>query len=114
MSFDGLSDEEIVDHVLEYFEEDGRVQSEFIKVESVDGKLFLSGRVPTDEQLQIVEDIMNDVLEVEHYENNIWVDDSLAFDGSEDEPREEDSDSGETEESHEEEGFEPEEEDKES
>lgn len=109
MSFDGLSDEEIVDHVLEYFEEDGRVQSEFIKVESFDGKLFLSGRVPTDEQLQIVEDIMNDVLEVEHYENNIWVDDSLAFDGSEDEPREEDSDSQETGESHEEEGFEPEE-----
>ncbi|MBX7149653.1 BON domain-containing protein [bacterium] len=85
MNFDDMSDEEIVESINESLAEDGRITTDYLNVECVNGKPIVSGRVPSDEELQVLDEIMKDVLEVEAYENTVWVDDSLAFEGSEDE-----------------------------
>lgn len=92
MSYKDLSDEEIVELIVEAIEEDGRVEMDFIRVECNNSKPVLSGRVVSDEQLQIIDEIMMDVLDIQEYENTIWVDDELAFDNVDDDDEEDDDD----------------------
>lgn len=77
-----LSDEELTESIQEALDDDGRIQTDMIEIEVVNGKPYLRGRVSSDEELQVVDEIMTDVLEIEDYSNTIWVDDSLAFEGS--------------------------------
>ncbi len=76
---DDMSDEEIVEAIQEAFDDDGRVKSDYIKIEFSKGKPVINGRVASDDQVQIVDEIMSDVLEIEKYENKLWVDDELSF-----------------------------------
>lgn len=87
---DNLSDEEIIETISEHLTEDGRVNTDYIKIECHDTRPVISGRVASDEQIQIVDEILTDVLEVESFENNLWVDDALAFESSADEEEDED------------------------
>lgn len=102
---DELTDEEIVEAIVEHLSEDGRVNTDFIKVECHDARPVISGRVASDEDLDIVNEILTDVLEIDNFENNVWVDDTLAFESTRDDAKSEDED---------EEEFEEEEEDAES
>lgn len=89
MSIGDWTDEEVVEMVLEQLEEDGRIQTEHIRVECADGHVSISGRVAADEEIEIVNEIFNDVLDIHEYENHLWVDDTLAFEeGEEDEEKE--------------------------
>lgn len=85
MSYKDLSDEELVEMILEALEDDGRVATDFLEVESINGRPVFSGRVSTDKELQIIDEIMNDVLEIPNFENNAWVDDALEFENVDDE-----------------------------
>jgi hypothetical protein len=73
-----MSDDEIMETIQEAIEEDGRLDPDYIDIEVVNGSVTMSGRVASDEELQIVEDILND-LRVENYKNKIWVDENLGF-----------------------------------
>lgn len=75
--------EDIIESIVEHLQGDGHVNAEYIRVEWGDGKPHLTGRVSSEEELQAVEEILNDMLELEAYQNDIWIDDTLAFDGQE-------------------------------
>lgn len=77
-----MTDDEVIEQINETLDEDGRIRKDMLEMECVQGRLVLSGRVATDEELQILDEIMNDVLEIDEYENNVWVDDTLAFEVS--------------------------------
>lgn len=79
MSLKGLSDEEIIESLYESLEDDSRVTTDYIKIECSDRVPTVSGRVKSDEELQILEDILNDLIDLPEFENNVWVDDTLAF-----------------------------------
>lgn len=85
-----IQDEEAVEMITEAFAEDGRVRTDYLQVESHDGKPVLSGRVGSDEELQVIDEIMTDVLDIDRYENHVWVDDTLAFDNADDEDADDD------------------------
>ncbi len=79
MSYRDFSDEEMVETIIEQFKEDGRIRMDFVQVDCSKGKPIISGRVASDEELQTIDEIMNDVLDIHIYENTVWVDDTLAF-----------------------------------
>ncbi|OGQ08119.1 MAG: hypothetical protein A3G32_08205 [Deltaproteobacteria bacterium RIFCSPLOWO2_12_FULL_40_28] len=79
MSLKGLSDEEIIESLYESLEDDSRVTTDYIKIECSDRLPTISGRIKSDEELQILEDILNDLIDLPEFENNVWVDDTLAF-----------------------------------
>lgn len=77
--YEDLSDDEIVDSIYEHFEEDGRVKTDFIEIECHDGKVMMNGRVASDEESQIAQEIIADILSITDIENHLWVDDTLVF-----------------------------------
>lgn len=79
-----MSDDEILETIQEAFEEDGRINLDYIDIEVVDGSVTMSGRVPSEDELQVVDEIFEQ-LEIENYKNNVWVDENLGFDEARDE-----------------------------
>ena len=84
MNYETASDEEILEHLEEQFEEDGRINLNYIDFEVVDGSIAISGRVTSEEELQNISELMADTLEIEHYKNTVWVDDSLSYEDPDD------------------------------
>lgn len=74
-----LSDEETVELIMESLEGDGNIRMEYIEVECFQGRPVISGRVGSEEELHVIDEIMTDALEFSDYENNVWVDDTLAL-----------------------------------
>lgn len=106
-----MTDEEVIEMIQEGFDDDGRIRTDFMRIECHSGRPVLSGRVGSDEELQLIDEIMGDVLEIHDFDNSVWVDDELQFDGSdEDEPAEVNLEEDENEMESEDEGFEEEEE----
>lgn len=99
MSYEDMSDEEVVDMILESIEEDGRIKTEFINIDCQRGKPILAGRVASDEEIQILDEIMTEILDFDIYDNNTWVDDALAFESGDDDADEEEEDELEPDES---------------
>ena len=89
MALEELSDEEMVEFIMENLEEDGRVRTDYLDLECVNGRPILAGRVGTDEELELIDEILSDVLNIHDYENTVWVDDTLAFEKVPDEEGEE-------------------------
>lgn len=85
MTHENLSDGEVVELILKAFKEDGRVDAEHLEVECRNGQPHLTGRVASDEELEIINEIINDDLEFQNCENSIWVDDTLAFENIDEE-----------------------------
>lgn len=80
-------DEELLETILEEFEEDGRLSMTYIDIEVADGAITIDGRVTSEEELQVIDEVMIDVLEIRDYHNKVWVDDSLTYeDHNEDGP----------------------------
>lgn len=74
-------DEELLETVLEAFEDDGRLDLDYIDVEVVDESITLSGRVSSEEELEIVDEVMQGI-KIADYLNNIWVDESLGLENA--------------------------------
>src|SRR5690348_11891063 len=71
---DDLSDDELRGLVREHLAADSALDIDDLTVNVEDGHVILEGRVGTDEERRIAEHIVTDVLGVEDYENNIFVD----------------------------------------
>jgi len=71
---DDLSDDELRGLVREHLAADSALDIDDLTISVEDGHVLLEGRVGTDEERRIAEHIVTDVLGVEDYENNIFVD----------------------------------------
>ncbi len=71
---DDLDDEELRGLVREHLAADSALDIDDLTINVEDGHVILDGRVGTDEERRIAEHIVTDVLGVEDYENNIFVD----------------------------------------
>lgn len=84
MQVESMKDEDILDNILETFEDDGRLNMNYIDFEVVDRSITINGRVTSEEELQIIDEVMHDTLELGDYNNKVWVDDSLTYEADED------------------------------
>jgi|SRR5438105_4944722 len=71
---DDLSDDELRGLVREHLAADNALDIDDLSIHVKSGHVILEGRVGTDEERRIAEHIVSDVLGVEDYENNIFVD----------------------------------------
>jgi BON domain len=71
---DDLSDDELRGLVREHLASDSALDIDDLTIHVRDGHVRLEGRVGTDEERRIAEHIVTDVLGIEDYENNIFVD----------------------------------------
>lgn len=71
---DDLSDDELRSLVREHLAADSALDIDDLTINVKDGRVLLDGRVGTDEERRIAEHIVTDVLGLEDYENNIFVD----------------------------------------
>jgi BON domain len=71
---DDLSDDELRGLVREHLAADSALDIDDLTINVEDGRVILEGRVGTDEERRIAEHIVTDVLGIEAYENNIFVD----------------------------------------
>src|SRR5438270_1311946 len=71
---DELSDEELRGLVRDHLANDSALDIDDLTIKVEDGHVILDGRVGTDEERRIAEHIVTDVLGIEDYENNIFVD----------------------------------------
>lgn len=73
-----MEDDEILETLQEAFEDDGRLEMDYIDFEVVNASITISGRVSSEDELQIIDDIMKEI-KITDYTNNAWVDDTLIF-----------------------------------
>src|SRR5436853_4355826 len=71
---DDLSDDELRGLVREHLAADSALDIDDLSIQVESGHVILEGRVGTDEERRIAEHIVTDVLGIEDYENNIFVD----------------------------------------
>jgi len=71
---DDLSDDELRDVVRDHLAADNALDIDDITVRVEQQRVILDGRVGTDEERRIAEHVVSDVLGVENFENNIFVD----------------------------------------
>lgn len=90
MNLENLSDEEVVEAILEALDEDGRINQDYVDVACVKGQVTVNGRVSSEEELQALDEILGEVMELTKYKNNVWVDDTLDFDASKDDDDDDD------------------------
>jgi hypothetical protein len=72
--FSNMSDEEVREVVLEHLREDPDLDADWIDVLVRGGSVTLSGRVGTDAEFQIAEDLVHDVLGIDDFSNDLVVD----------------------------------------
>lgn len=70
---DNLDDDEIYDLIVQQFEEYGDIDLDLIDILVDGGFITLSGRVGTEHELQVVEQILTDVLGVQNYSNEVVI-----------------------------------------
>lgn len=80
---DGMSDDELYDLVMQQFNEQPELDTGWIDVSVSDGLVTLSGRVGTDWEVRIAENILNDVLGIRNYSNELVVDELHRADAPE-------------------------------
>jgi hypothetical protein len=71
---DDLSDDELRGLVRERLADDSALDIDDLSIHVREGHVILDGRVGTDEERRIAEHVVTDVLGIEDYENNIFVD----------------------------------------
>lgn len=69
-----LSDDEIRQLVLDHLRDYANVDAGWVDVDVRDGRVILSGRVGTDGEVRVVEDVVHDVLGIENYSIELVVD----------------------------------------
>lgn len=98
MSLSDLSDEELLEIVQLTLKEDSRVRTDFLVIECNQGHMVISGRLASDEELEALAELLTEIPELDDYENNVWVDDTLAFEGADDDDFDDDEEELEEEE----------------
>jgi hypothetical protein len=72
--FENMSDDEIRDVVLEHLREYPNLDADDIEVAVKDGTVTLSGRVGTDAEVQVAGAVLDDVLGLDDFSNDLVVD----------------------------------------
>lgn len=72
--FGQMSDDEIRDVILQHLQEYPNVDAGWVEVDVKNGFVTLSGRVGTDGEAQVIESIIDDVLGIDDYSNELVVD----------------------------------------
>ena len=72
--FQNMTDDEVRDVVLDHFREQSNLDSGDIDVIVRNGSVTLAGRVGTDTEVQVAEAILDDVLGIDSYTNELVVD----------------------------------------
>ncbi|HEX5724129.1 MAG TPA: BON domain-containing protein [Longimicrobiaceae bacterium] len=72
--FSTMTDDEVYDVVVEALREYPNLDLGWIDVAVRDGHVTLSGRVATDGELQVAEKVVLDILGIEHFTNELVVD----------------------------------------
>lgn len=72
--FENMSDSEIREVVLDHLREDSNLDAADIDVDVRNGAVTLSGRVGTDSEVQIAENVVDDVLGIDDVNNELVVD----------------------------------------
>ena len=72
--FQNMTDDELRDVVLEHIREQQNLDSDDIDVIVRGGAVTLSGRVGTDTEIQVAEAVIDDILGIENFSNQLVVD----------------------------------------
>lgn len=72
--FSSMTDDEVRSVVVEHLRESPSVDADWIDVRVRNGYVTLSGRVGTDAEVQIAEELVHDVLGIGDYQNDLVVD----------------------------------------
>jgi hypothetical protein len=72
--FPNMSDDEIREVIVEHLREYPNLDAGWIDVDVRDGFVTLSGRVGTDSEVQVAESVLDDVLGLDNYSNELVVD----------------------------------------
>lgn len=72
--FENMTDSEIRDTVVEHLREAPELDADLIEVDVRNGSVTLTGRVGTDGELNVAEAILDDVLGIDDYSNELVVD----------------------------------------
>jgi hypothetical protein len=100
--FSGMTDDELYDLVVQQLREHPEVDEGWIQVGVKDGHVTLSGRVGSDSEVSVAEQVVTEILGIEAFTNELIVDElhrgetSEAADDAVMEDREVDSQYGET------------------
>ncbi len=76
---ENLDDEEIASLILEELGEYPEIDPDAIDIDVEDGFITLSGRVGTEYELQVVEQVVSDVLGISNYSNELVLDELVRI-----------------------------------
>ena len=72
--FSGLTDDELYDVVVQHLQEHPEVDSEWVEVRVKDGHVTLSGRVGSDSEISVAEQVITEILGLQEFTNELMVD----------------------------------------
>lgn len=72
--FENMTDSEVRDVIVEHLREHPELDAEWIEVDVRNGAVTLSGRVGTDGEMNTAEAVLDDVLGIEDYSNDLVID----------------------------------------
>lgn len=72
--FEQMTDSEIRDVVVEHLRDQPELDAEWIEVDVRNGSVTLSGRVGTDGEMNVAEAVLDDLLGIEDYSNDLVID----------------------------------------
>ena len=77
--FSDMTDDEIRQVVIEHFREYPNIDANAIEVTVRNGHVMLEGRVGTDAEVQVASAVLDDVLGIDSYTNDLVVDESYRY-----------------------------------
>ena len=72
--FSGMTDDELYDVVVQELREHPEVDSEWVEVQVKDGHVTLSGRVGSDSEVSVAEQVVTEILGLTEFTNELMVD----------------------------------------
>ena len=72
-----MTDEEMLDAILDELQSDGRIETEELEISCEDGVVYLEGVLPSEARHQILLEILNDVLDFNEVVDDISIDRQL-------------------------------------
>lgn len=80
---DNLDDDEVYELILQQIDEYGILDSDLLDIRVEEGFITMGGRVGTEQELQVVEQILTDVLGIGNYSNEVVIADLVRAEQSE-------------------------------
>ncbi|HEU4882148.1 MAG TPA: BON domain-containing protein [Longimicrobium sp.] len=72
--FSGMTDDELYDVVVQELREHPEIDSEWVEVQVRDGHVTLSGRVGSDSEVSVAEQVVTEILGLTEFTNELMVD----------------------------------------